>query len=426
MNATAEARTLHDDVATLLSGDPDEVQDPYPLYRRLRDEAPVFLFDETTAIVTRHALTKTVYRDNARFPNPTSRARMFGESKLRLLSPEEVELYGKVIEFESRYLSRMNGDTHRRVRSAGQRAFTPKRIVELRETTRQLANELLDRLAEQGTPDLMTFATRLPLLVIMEMMGAPHEDAEMLKAWGDAVNAPAGQMPARPEAVRAAHDGAIQYRAYVKELAERHRRKPDKTTLIGALLDASATDQLDGEELVAMYVLLLFAGHETTTNMFGNGTFALLRHRDQWERLCADPSLAPTTVEEVLRYDSPVQFFPKGTVAEQELDGVTIPAGTFILAANGAANRDPLEFDDPDELNIGRRPNDQLSLGYGVHFCLGAGVARMEGQIGFEALSRRFPDLELALPAAEIRYRPVYGLRGLTSLPVSLGRDRDA
>ena len=342
MSAAVDAPALREEFALLLSGDPEAVQDPYPLYARLRDEAPVFAFDETTVIVTRHELAKTVYRENARFPNPGSRGAMFGAARRRLLSPEEEKLYDQVIEFESRYLSRMNGETHRRARSAGQRAFTPKRIAELRETTAHLIEDLLDELAAQETPDLMRFATRLPLLVIMEMMDAPYEDAEMLKAWGDAVNAPAGQMPARPEAVRAAHEGALQYREYVRALADRHRSSSDTTTLIGALLDASAADQLDPEELVAMYVLLLFAGHETTTNMFGNGMHALLRHRDQWERLCTDPALAATTVEEVLRFDSPVQFFAKSTTEEQELGGVTIPGGTFVLAGNGAANRDPL------------------------------------------------------------------------------------
>jgi cytochrome P450 len=420
----AATQTLHDEVARLLAADVETVQDPYPLYERMRDEAPVLVFDETAVIVSQHALVKEVYRDNPRFPNPGERGSMFGSSKLRLLSEEEKEMYAQVIHFESRYLSRMNGETHRRVRSAAQRAFTPKRIVELRERTQRICDDLLDELAEQETPDLLQWATRLPLLVIMEMMNAPHEHADMLKEWGDAVNAPGGQMPTRPEAVRAAYDGAHAYRDYVRELAAAHRRNPDNSTLVGALLDASGTDQIDDEELVAMYVLLLFAGHETTANMFGNGLFALLQHRDQWERLRDDPSLLGTTVEEVLRYDSPVQFFIKGTLEEQQLGDATIPPDTYVIVANGAANRDPRVFADPDDLDIGRRPNDQMSFGYGVHFCIGANVARMEGEIGFGTLTRRFPELELARPAGDYRYRPVYSLRGLNELPASLGRDR--
>jgi cytochrome P450 len=413
------SRTLDDDVTALLRGERATTQDPYPLYARLREEAPVYLYDSTTAIVSTHREAKTVYRENVRFPNPEERGTQF-EGRLRLLTDEDRDLYAKIMDFERAYLSRMNGETHRRVRTAGQRAFTPKRLREMEESVQQLTDELLDELAAQERPDFKDFAYRLPLIVIMDMMGAPRADGDKLKEWGDAINAPSGETPLTRETLRRAYDASLEYREYVRELVERHRRQPDPTTLVSALLDASEGDRLSEEELVGMYVLILFAGHETTANMFGNGLFALLRHRDQWERLVADPSLAPGAVEEVLRYDSPVQFFRKYTVAEQELAGVTIPAGMFVMAANGAANRDPLEFEEPDDLDIARRPNDQLSLGYGAHFCLGAGVARLEGRIGFETLARRFPAIELAVDPAEVEYGSHLTLRGVESLPVRL------
>src|SRR5262249_16529992 len=176
--------------------------------------------------------------------------------------------------------------------------------------------------------------------------------------------------------------------------------------------------------LVAMYVLLLFAGHETTANLLTNGLRALLEHCDQWELLCGDASLAPAATDELLRYDAPTQLFRKYTLRDEELAGVTIPANTFVMCANAAANRDPRAFDDPDDLDIRRRPNDHLSLGYGVHYCLGAGMARMEGEVAFAALARRFPEIELAVEPSQLTYRPHSTLRGLLSMPISPGRDR--
>jgi cytochrome P450 PksS len=190
------------------------------------------------------------------------------------------------------------------------------------------------------------------------------------------------------------------------------------------LLDASQGDKLTEQELVGTYVLLLFAGHETTANLFGNGLVALMQHRDQWERLCQDRSLAPTATEELLRYDAPTQFFAKRAAADEELLGTRIPAGTTIYVGNAAANRDPLAFAEPDDLDLARRPNDHLSLGKGAHFCLGAPVARLEGRIVLSALARRFPDITLAVDAGDLEWKRHVVLRGLKSLPVHPGRDR--
>jgi cytochrome P450 len=393
--------------------------DPYPLYSRLREEAPVFIFDSTTAIVSTHAEAKQVYREHDRFPNPSERMSQF-EGQQSLLSDEERRRYAEIMELESSRMSRMNGESHRRVRAAGQRAFTPKRVRELEQTVQRLTDELLDALAAQEEPDFMTFAYRLPLLVIMQMMGAPYEDADQLKEWGDAINAPSGETPLQPETLNRAYAATHEFGDYVRGLVERQRREPDQTTLVSALLDASEGDRLTEEELVAAYIHVLFAGHETTTNLLGNGLVALLTHRDQWERICADPSLVPGAVEEVLRFDSPVQFFRKRLAADQELLGVTIPAGTYVMPANGAANRDPAVFDDPDDLDITRRPNDHISFGNGIHYCLGASVARLEGRTGFETLARRFPGLELAVAPDEVEFAAHLALRGPESLPLVL------
>lgn len=416
-------QSIDDGVAALFAGDDEVMRDPYPLYRRLRDESPVHFVDDTLALVTPHAEAKLVYRNHARFPNPEERGSI-GARKLSLLSEEEKGLYREFIEFQRGYMSRMNGETHRRVRSAGQRAFTPRRLAELEAAVERLSEDLLDEMSGRDTYDFMEFAFRLPLLVIMEMMGAPHEDAEQLKRLGDAINSTEAYTPLPPRTLRECHAAMGEYTDYVRTLIARHRDAPDRSTeLVGALLDASQGDKLTEQELVGTYVLLLFAGHETTANLFGNGLVALMEHRDQWERLCADRSLAASATEELLRYDAPTQFFPKRTAGDEELLGVRIPAGTTVYVGNAAANRDPVAFPNPDDLDIGRRPNDHLSLGKGAHFCLGAPVARMEGRIVLSALGRRFPDLELAVPADELKWKRHVVLRGLGSLPVRPGRD---
>jgi cytochrome P450 len=417
---------IHEQLSTLYAGGFAALPDPYPLYRRLREEAPVYFYDDTTVIISRHADAKLVYRSPDRFPNPEERFTMFGAAKLRLLSPEDVELYRQVTQLEAAYLSRLNGERHRRVRAAGQRVFTPRRIEFMRERISALTEQLLDELAAQGegTVEYTDFAFRLPLLVIMDMFGAPYEDAAKLRHWGDAINAPSGQMPLQAGTVHEAHACAQDYHRYVRDLVARQREGGETTGLVSALLDASAADQLTDDELVAIYVLLLFAGHETTANMLTNGLRAFMEHRDQWQLLCSDPSLAARATEEVLRFEAPAQTFKKCTVAAQAIAGVRIPAGAFVACGNAAANRDPAVFERADELDITRAHIDHLSFGYGTHFCLGAVIARMEGEIAFAALARRFPDIELAVDPSELGYLPHANLRGLASAPVRLGRDR--
>jgi cytochrome P450 len=417
-------QSIGDQVAALFAGDPELIADPYPVYARMREQSPIHFLDDTLALVTPHATARFVYHNHARFPNPEERGSV-GKNKLSLLSDEERGFYAEFIEFQRSYMSRMNGETHRRVRSAGQRAFTPRRLAELEAAVGRITEDLLDELTGQESFDFIEFAYRLPLLVIMEMMGAPYEDAPLLKRLGDAINSTEAYTPLPPETLRECYGAMGEYAEYVHTLIERHRSAPDRSTqLVGALLDASQGDKLTEQELVGTYVLLLFAGHETTANLFGNGLVALMDHRDQWERLCADRGLAASATEELLRYDAPTQFFMKRAAADEELLGVRIPAGTTLHLGNAAANRDPLAFENPEDLDIARRPNDHLSLGKGAHFCLGAPVARMEGRIVFGALTRRFPDLELAVPRDELAWKRHVVLRGLTSLPIHPGDDR--
>jgi cytochrome P450 len=269
----------------------------------------------------------------------------------------------------------------------------------------------------------MTFCDWLPLLVIGEMMDVPRSDAATIKRWTESKFA-LHRTPIPPANVHAVNDTLVEFKAYVAGLVERHRSTPEPTSLIADLLDASAQDQLDGDELAAMYMLLLFGAHETTANMIGNGIGALFRNPDQLELLKSDTSLIPGAVEEFLRFDSPPQFFPKRAAHDTELEGVEIPKGTVVLIAIGACNHDPRVFHDPATLDITRTPNDHLALGNGIHFCLGGPVARLEGKIAFATIVRRFPDMRLAIDPSELRHTPTSTTRGYAALPVELGRDR--
>jgi cytochrome P450 len=413
--------TLDEHVTAFLSGDPSLIEDPYPLYERLRTESPVYRREEMFLVST-HASVREALHSPTSFHAPKDRGMKLAD-RFALLSEPEVRYYEEFVAFERRYMSRTDGSTHRRLRAAAQKALTPRRVAALEESICRLTDEYLRELDGEAV-DLMAFASRLPLLVIMEMLGAPYEDAERLKAWGDAVHAPFAQHPVEPSTIRDTWRRLEEYRAYAGELVERvraarrHGDEPEGANLVGALLDAEADDRLDREELVAMFMLLLFAGHETTTNLIGNGTFALLADRGQWKRVCEDPTLIPSAVEEFLRHQSPVQLVSRDVASDVSLGGVDMPAGSGAVLMVGSANRDPERFTDPEGLDITRRPNDHLALGIGAHFCLGAPVARLEGRIVFERLVGTFPELELAADPADVEYQPHIVLRGIKSLPV--------
>jgi cytochrome P450 len=405
------------ELAHLFDG-PEAIQDPFPLYERLRREAPVCLWRDTVAVLSKHRLIKEAYRDTARFPalEVRSQPRFGGEGRL---SPEDRHLIEDVYTFERNTISRMNGERHVRVRGAAHRYFTPGRIEQLRSRMQQVLDDLLAPLSRTETVDLMPVAYRLPLLMITDLLGVPREDAEQVKAWGDAINHHEVSNPDRPEALRAAHRAITEQSAYCRELVERQRREPAASELVAGVLDAAAGDRLLEEELVAFYVHTLFAGHETTQHMVGNGVRAFMLHRDQWERLCQDPSLTGSAVEEVLRWDPPVHVNVKTTSAELEVDGVAIPQGARVVMLLASANRDPEVFDNSTSFDITRDPNDHLALAFGPHFCLGASLARLEGQVVFSTLVARYPKMELGVAAGDLSFHR--GLRGLDELPVRLG-----
>jgi hypothetical protein len=407
--------SLDEELRLLFAAGAETVQDPYPIFDRLREESPVHLFDAQTVLVSRHADVKAAYRDDEHFPSRPALINSF-EGMFDLLSDAELAMLDEFAAFDRNTISRKNGADHARVRAAAHRYFAPKRTAELESTFQRIFDELLEQHAVGDAFDFMPIAYKLPLYVITELLGVPREEAAQVKAWGDAWLIQ--ENPLRPELVHRKRKVLDEYEAYTRALIERNRRDPNKSEVVASVLDAADGDRLTEDELVAFFLHTLLAGHETTQHMIGNGLRALLlpEHRDQWRLLCDDPSLVPGAVEEIMRWDPPVPYIGRSAAAGAEAGGIPIQEGSTVLVLAAAANRDPRVFDDPAAFDITRRPNDHVTLGHGVHFCLGASLARVEGKIVFETLARRLPGLELAVEPERLRYHGP--IRGLTELPV--------
>ena len=307
---------------------------------------------------------------------------------------------------------------HTRLRALVSKAFTPRMIEQLRPRIADVVGELLERMAVQEAPiDLISaLAYPLPVVVIAELLGVPAEDRVKFQKWSAVLAASLDPLVSQDLADRVGGSRDALH-AYLRGIIAERRRQP-RADLISALVAVEERgDVLSEPELVVMCTLLLIAGHETTVNLIGNGMLALLRHPDQLARLREEPSLIGSAVEELLRFDSPVQMTGRIASEPVTIDGHTVEPGQWILPLLGAANHDPHQFAEPDKLDVTRNPNPHVAFGRGIHFCLGAPLARLEGQIAIGALVRRFP--KLALAGDPIR-RPQITLRGLASLPVSV------
>ena len=307
---------------------------------------------------------------------------------------------------------------HTRLRTLVSQAFTPRRIEQLRGRIQGVCDELLDRARPVDFDLVRDYALPIPLTVISELLGIPHQDRQRfhrLVRGGIAIGAPTRVMDV-PIALPYVW---LLMRYFRKLFAERRARPRDD--LITAMVQAEdAGDRLSEGELMGMSILLLFAGYDTTVNLIASGALALLEHPRQRARFVEDATLAEPAIEELLRYTSPVEMTPPRLALEDVTIGsVTIRRGEMVSAVLGSANRDASQFRDPDTLDLARDPNRHLSLGQGIHFCLGAPLARMEGQIALTRLFRRFPTLRLAQPAEALRWRKLLPLRGLEALPVA-------
>jgi cytochrome P450 len=389
---------------------PEHWDDPYPLYKTLRERDPIHRSPEGEWICTRYADCEAILRDPRWSSNPVHRR----EKR----SLEEMTFRESVGELDFPVLLFMDPPDHTRLRKLVSKAFTPRTVERLRSHIQELVDGILDVAAEKGEMEVIAdLGYPLPVTVICELLGVPTEDQHLFGPWSsDASRMLDGDID--EETALRGVSASMQLINYFNLLFDERRKSP-RDDLVSALLAAEEDgDFMREEELRATVVLLFVAGHETTMNLIGNGTYALLRNPDQYAALVSDPSLAPNAVEEVLRFDGPVHVTGRIPLDDIEVGGHLFEAGEQVVTFVSAANRDPARFDHPDELDIRRPDIHHLTFSLGMHYCLGAALARVEGQVALGALARRFPKLELI---EQPHYRDHFVLRGLRELRVSTG-----
>jgi cytochrome P450 len=389
--------------------DPNFRIDPYPVYKRLLGEAPVYEMPFGGLAFSRYDDIVAILRD------PRSSSNEENSSQYE----EWVKEHGEPERLSgARPFLFLDPPDHTRLRGLVNKAFTPRTTERLRPRVVEIVDELLDGVEKKGSLEVIEdLAYPLPVRVICELMGVPAEDHETFRGWSrDLARGldPQELMPA--EEIERRQATIDQFTEYFTALIEKHRKDP-RDDLLSALIAAEeAGDKLSPEELLSTCILLLVAGHETTVNLIGNGTLALLRNPDQLERLRDEPSLAKSAVEEVLRYDPPVQFTGRIALEDMEVGGATLRKGQQSVLLLAAANRDPAAFPDPDRFDITRENNHHLAFSFGAHYCVGAPLARLEGEIALGALVRRFDKLSLRIDQPP--YKENIVLRGLSELPV--------
>jgi cytochrome P450 len=394
---------------------------PFPMLAQMRSQGALvplpLLMGETgrqTWMITRMEEAVRVIKDHAHFTvNPTS----IGVETFVRTNSVDAPADPSASLFKNSLVS-VDEPDHRRLRRLVSAAFTPRYIESLRPTIEHLADELLDAVQDQGQMDLVQdLAYPLPINVISDMLGVPHADQPQLRVWSEAL---ASGIPglSRLDEQALAHLRA--FASYTQQLIAEKRQHPADDLTSQLVKMEEAGDHLNENELLSMITLLIFAGHETTSNLIGIGTLTLLDHPDQLEKLKADLSLVPSAVEELLRFNGPVTIgAARFATQDLELAGQPIKKGDALLIALPSANRDEAQFTQPDELDIARQLNRHLAFGQGIHTCLGAPLARLEGEIAFTTLLRRMPNLHLSIPRESIAWRISGNLRGLTALRVA-------
>ncbi len=388
---------------------PETLADPYPLYHRLRTEDPVhwdpFLH---TWVVTRYADVVAVLQHflASRSPSPAQ------------LSALGLSGLVPIAEVLVRQMLFLDGAAHARIRNLASAAFTPRRVEALRPHIQEITDNLLDQVLVKGQMDVIAdLADPLPAIVTTEMLGLPLSDWRQLTTWSTDFAEALGNLQHNTDRAPHVLKSLQAMCSYFLAAVEDHRQHPGDD-LICALLHAEhAGDSLSTEEVVANCIMVMTGGQETTTNLIGNGLLALLRHPQQWHRLRSSVELVPSAIEELLRFESPIQYTSRLAPADLEMGGKTIRKQQAVIAVIGAANRDPDRFPDPDRLDITRQDNRHLAFAWGPHFCFGAPLARLEGEIAFTTMLRRIP--ELTLEPAPPTWRQNLGFRGLTQLPVA-------
>jgi pimeloyl-[acyl-carrier protein] synthase len=392
--------------------DPDFLADPYPLYHRLRTEDPVHWDPYLHAwVVTSYAHTVTVLQGFAatRMPTPEQLTAL----KLSELNP--------IAEVLVRQMIFMDPPRHTRLRALAAAAFTPRRAEALRSRIQEITDTLIDAVLPRGRMDVIAdLADLLPATVTAELMGVPVSDRDQLKTWSKDFSEMLGNFQYNPGRTALMLRTVENMTAYFRDQMREQERHPREGVVHALMTAENASDRLTEEEIIANCIITTTGGQETTTNLIGNGLLALLQYPNELARLQADPSLLPAAVEELLRYESPIQHTARLAPADVELGGKRIREREAVIAVIGAANHDPDRFPDPDRLDISRADNRHLAFSWGAHYCFGAPLARIEGQIALSTIFRRLR--KLALDVAPLVWRRNVSFRGLEALPVTFER----
>ena len=396
--------------------EPEVLANPYPLYNKLRTEDPVqwdrFLH---TWVVTRYPDVLNVLHSFSADRTPTP-------EQLTAMGLSGLNPIAKVMVKQMLF---MDAPAHTRLRGLASAAFTPAKVEVLRGHIQEIADDLLDRVQARGEMDIIAdFAAPMPAIVTAEMLGVPTEDHENLKKWSTDFAEMLGNFQHNPDRIPRVLESTNNLTDYFQAAIEKQRQHP-REGLIHSFMTAEINgDRLTDEEIVANCIVTMVGGQETTTNLIGNGLLTLMRNREQLERLRDNPGLIQPAVEELLRYESPSQHTGRIAREDVQIGDRQIKKGQAVMAIMAAANRDPARFPDPDQLILDRKDNKHLAFGWSSHFCFGAPLARMEGQIAFETLLRRLPDLQLT--PGPLTWRNNSGLRGLMALPVTFAPTQKA
>jgi cytochrome P450 len=393
--------------------DPAFVANPYPAYAELRERGPIHRYEPTNQwLIPRYEDVNGLLRD-----------RRFGRTYLHLGThremgrPEDPDYTDAFWWLIRNGILDMEPPDHTRVRRLVAKAFTPRRVEELRPTVQSIMNSLVDRVAGAGEVDLISaLAEPLPVTVIAELLGIPERDRHHLRPWSAEICRMYELAPTEEDG-RAASKAALEFSAYLRELIGERRRNPTGDLISGLVEVVDQGERLSEDEMIGTCVLVLNAGHEATVNVTGNGWWSLFRNPDQLELLRREPELLAKAVEELMRYDTPLQMFERWVLEDVEIHGVEVSKGSELALLFGSANHDPDVYGRPDELDVTREHNPHMSFGAGIHFCLGAPLARVELQTSFGTLLRRFPNMELV---EEPGWKPNYIIRGLRELRVRL------
>ncbi len=385
--------------------------DPYAAYKGMRDVDPILWQDLMQGwLVTGYDDVQAILKDHAHFSSERSRSN--NPLVTRLTEQSDPSLMRRTATMLS-----IDPPDHTRMRNLVNKAFTPRVVEAMRPHIQEIADSLLDAVADPNRLDIVKdLAIPLPIIVIAEMLGVSPSEREQFKVWSTDIAGVLGSGGEAQDTMERARSSSEALAEYFAGIIEERRRAP-REDLISALIAArDRSDVLSQDELLATCVLLLVAGNETTTNLIGNGMLALLRHPEQRRRLQDDPSLIAAAVEEMLRYDGPVQATSRVPVEDLDFRGKHFKQGQVVITFLGGANHDPAQFPEPERFDISRQDNHHLGFGQGIHYCLGAPLARVEGQIAVNTLLRRFPDPEPDFEQPE--WGPSFILRGLRSLPV--------